>query len=123
MKFDIETACTQEIIMGYLSLIKVHFGGPWAHIYRPPKIAFDKIEVIAMKFDIEIVCIQEIIMGIINLIKVQTRGPWTPNLQTPKILFNNIELIAMKFDIEIACTQENISLIKVHGPIFTDPLK
>ena len=51
MKFNIEIVCTQEIIMGYVSLIKVCFGSP--HLLTS-KIVSNNNELIAKKFDREV---------------------------------------------------------------------
>ena len=55
MKFDTQTVCTQNIILGYKRLENLYNNGVLGG-KTLQKIAFNNNEPIAMKFEIEIVC-------------------------------------------------------------------
>ena len=102
VKFGIEFVCTQEIIMGYMSLENYSKKGSWGNPLT--NFFFLKIyEELAKYFMIEsyVSFLKKANDAIFILMKVHFWGLWAQYLQTPKTAFKNSEPIAMKFNIEI----------------------
>ena len=114
MKFDIEIVCTQEIIMGYVSLDKFFKKRGLGDHPPPPnkQISFflRLYEALTEYFMIKsyVSFLEKANDATFILIEVHFGGLRAHNYRSPKTTFNNCEPIAMQFDIEIVCTQKII---------------